>query len=188
MQKAIWCTCAAQASKRVVNWLYYLDNEAGESHPSRFPTCRRTALPWLEHVMWCTRWHAEDVLSKKTRKVAQQLTIAHICATQPSPLRDEGRSPGGPRMGHRKRPGRALIRAWIDAHGNHQCWKSINTKAAAADSTAATPVTSGGDQPVGHWGSNNFFQLESVIASFVATLSTIRPATLSRPFRVKLSI
>ena len=28
---------------------------------------------------------------------------------------------GGPRTGHRKRPGRALIRAWIDAHGNHQC-------------------------------------------------------------------
>ena len=46
-----------------------------------------------------------------------------------------------------------------------------------ADSTAATPGTSGGDQPVGHWRWNIFFQLESVIATFVATLSTIRPAT-----------
>ena len=46
-----------------------------------------------------------------------------------------------------------------------------------ADLTAATPRTSGGDRPVGHWGWNNFFQLESVIATFVATLSTIRPAT-----------
>ena len=46
-----------------------------------------------------------------------------------------------------------------------------------ADLTAATPGTSGGDQPVGHWGWNNFSQLESVIATFVATLSTIRPAT-----------
>ena len=46
-----------------------------------------------------------------------------------------------------------------------------------ADSTAATPGFSGGDRPVGHWGWNNFFQLESAIATFVATLSTIRPAT-----------
>ena len=43
------------------------------------------------------------------------------------------------------------------------------------DSTAATPGTSGGDQPVGHWGWNIFFQLESVIATFVATLSNIWP-------------
>ena len=46
-----------------------------------------------------------------------------------------------------------------------------------ADSTAATPGFSCGDRPVGHWGWNNFFQLESAIATFVATLSTIRPAT-----------
>ena len=49
-----------------------------------------------------------------------------------------------------------------------------------ADSTAATPGFSGGDRPVGHcrhWGWNNFFQLESAIATFVVTLSTIRPAT-----------
>ena len=46
-----------------------------------------------------------------------------------------------------------------------------------ADSTAATSGFSGGDRPVGHWGWNNFFQLESAIATFVATLSTIRPAT-----------
>jgi hypothetical protein len=41
---------------------------------------------------------------------------------------------------------------------------------------------------VGHWGWNNFFQLESVISTFVATLSTIRPATFVATFRVKLSI
>ena len=46
-----------------------------------------------------------------------------------------------------------------------------------ADSTAATPGFSGGDRPVGHWGWNIFFQFESAIATFVATLSTIRPAT-----------
>ena len=51
-----------------------------------------------------------------------------------------------------------------------------------ADSTAATPGTSGGDQPVGHWGWNNFFQLESVIATFVATLSTMARNLRRDPF------
>ena len=42
-----------------------------------------------------------------------------------------------------------------------------------AELTAATPGTSGGDRPVGHWGWENFFVLESVAATFVATLSTM---------------
>ena len=42
-----------------------------------------------------------------------------------------------------------------------------------AELTAATPGTSGGDRPVGHWGWENFFLLESVAATIVATRSTI---------------
>ena len=42
-----------------------------------------------------------------------------------------------------------------------------------AELTAATPGTSGGDRPVGHWGWENFFLLESVAATLVATRATI---------------
>ena len=42
-----------------------------------------------------------------------------------------------------------------------------------AELTAATPGTSGGDRPVGHWGWENFFLLESVAATLVATRRTI---------------
>ena len=46
-----------------------------------------------------------------------------------------------------------------------------------ADSTAATPGPSDGDRTVGHWGWDNFLRLESVTATFVATLSTMARAS-----------
>ena len=49
-----------------------------------------------------------------------------------------------------------------------------------AELTAATPGTSGGDRPVGHWGWENFFVLESVAATFVATRPTICPVPTNR--------
>ena len=49
-----------------------------------------------------------------------------------------------------------------------------------AELTAATPGTSGGDRPVGHWGWENFFVLESVAATFVATRPTICPCASNR--------
>ena len=67
-------------------------------------------------------------------------------------------------------------------HTRHTQLETIDTSRSAP---AATSGTSGGDQPVGHWGWHNFFQLESVIATFVATLSTSDPPPSSRPFRVK---
>ena len=49
-----------------------------------------------------------------------------------------------------------------------------------AELTAATPGTSGGDRPVGHWGWENFFLLESVAATFVATRPTISSVPTNR--------
>ena len=49
-----------------------------------------------------------------------------------------------------------------------------------AELTAATPGTSGGDRPVGHWGWENFFVLESVAATFVATRPTITSMPTNR--------
>ena len=49
-----------------------------------------------------------------------------------------------------------------------------------AELTAATPGTSGGDRPVGHWGWENFFVLESVAARFVATRRTISSMLTNR--------
>ena len=57
-----------------------------------------------------------------------------------------------------------------------------------ADSTAASHGFSDSDRPVGHWGWDNFFQLESVIATFVATISTIRPATFFATLSSQASI
>ena len=48
-----------------------------------------------------------------------------------------------------------------------------------AELTAATPGTSGGDRPVGHWGWENFFVLESVAATFVATFAFYQIRVLS---------
>ena len=53
-----------------------------------------------------------------------------------------------------------------------------------AELTAATPGTSGGDRPVGHWGWENFFVLESVAATFVATRATISSMPTKRALRV----
>ena len=53
-----------------------------------------------------------------------------------------------------------------------------------ADSTAATLGPSGGDRPVGHWGWNNFFLLESVAGTFVATLSTIWSVPQTADYKV----
>ena len=49
-----------------------------------------------------------------------------------------------------------------------------------AELTAATPGTSGGDRPVGHWGWEIFFVLESVAATFVATRPTISSMPTNR--------
>ena len=49
-----------------------------------------------------------------------------------------------------------------------------------AELTAATPGASGGDRPVGHWGWENFFVLESVAATFVATRPTISSVPTNR--------
>ena len=57
-----------------------------------------------------------------------------------------------------------------------------------AELTAATPGTSGGDRPVGHWGWENFFVLESVAATFVATRPTMCAVPTNRVLWVLVRI